>query len=104
MGPPQNNNGCGNFNVSDGRIRGAGWADTARSIPLHSFTEDGLQCPGPCAINCTNNNEAFSFHQGGINAVYADGSVHFLSENIRIEIYAALLTREGGEVVQPGDL
>ncbi len=29
--------------------------------------------PGPCAINCTNDREVYSFHPGGANAVFADG-------------------------------
>ncbi len=98
-GPDENNNHCGNYNVSGGKVRGAGWANPDMAIPLHGFTADGLRCPGPCAINCTNNNEAFGFHPGGAVAAFADGSVHFLSETIAIRVYAALLTRAGGELV-----
>jgi len=50
----------------------------------------------------TNNNEAYSFHLGGINAVFTDGSVHFLQESIQFEIYAALITRANGEVIPAG--
>ena len=81
------------------RLRGAGWADPAIAIPLHRFAHDGLSCPGPCGINCTNNNEAFSFHPGGVSAAFADGGVRFLSENLRIETYAALITRAGNEPI-----
>jgi prepilin-type N-terminal cleavage/methylation domain-containing protein/prepilin-type processing-associated H-X9-DG protein len=98
-GPSNNTPGGGNFPVRNGRVRGSGWADTANSVPLHTFTSDGLKVPGPCAINCTNNNEAFSFHTGGINAGFADGRVRFVSENINIAIYAALITRAAGEVI-----
>jgi len=59
---------------------------------------DGLTQPGPCAINCTNNREAYSFHPGGANAAFADGSLHFLSASIDIRIFARLVTRAGGEV------
>lgn len=90
---------CGNLNVRNGVVLGGGWADPYNSIPLHGFTRDGLLCPGPCAINCTNNNEAFSFHPGGVNAAYADGGVRFLAETMDIAAYAALITRAGGEVV-----
>ena len=61
-------------------------------------TPDGVTQPGPCAINCTNNREVYSFHPGGANAVFADGSVHFLKANIDIRIFARLVTRAGGEV------
>jgi prepilin-type N-terminal cleavage/methylation domain-containing protein/prepilin-type processing-associated H-X9-DG protein len=60
---------------------------------------DGATKPGPCAINCTNDREVYSFHPGGANAVFADGSVHFLKAGIDIRVFAALATRAGGEVV-----
>ena len=60
---------------------------------------DGTTKPGPCAINCTNDREVYSFHPGGANAVFTDGSVHFLEAGIDIRIFAALVTRAGGEVV-----
>ncbi len=93
---------CGNYSVTGGRVRGAGWADPAIQIPVHGFTHDGLSCPGPCAINCTNNNEAFSFHPGGVSAAFADGGVRFLSETTDIATYAALITRAGGEIIAEG--
>jgi prepilin-type N-terminal cleavage/methylation domain-containing protein/prepilin-type processing-associated H-X9-DG protein len=99
-GPDNNDPGCpGQFTVTDGRVLGAPWADIRNGIPLHGFTSDGLACPGRCPINCTNNNEAFSFHPGGVNATFADGSVRFISETVDISIYAAMITQEGGEVV-----
>ena len=59
---------------------------------------DGATKPGPCAINCTNDHEVYSFHPGGANAVFADGSVHFLHADLDIRIFARLVTRAGGEV------
>ena len=41
-----------------------------------------------------------SFHSGGANFVFADGSVRFLRDNINYNIFYALNTRGGGEVVQ----
>lgn len=102
-GPANNNPGGGNFAVVNGVVRGSGWADPANNIPLHTFARDGLSVPGPHAINSTNNNEAFSFHPGGINASMADGSVRFIDEGIEVSIYAALITRAGGELVSPDD-
>ena len=96
-GPDNNDPGAG-LAVVDGRVEGAGWANAFNAIPLHGFTRDGLSVPGPCPINCTNNNEAFGFHPGGVNAAFADGGVRFLSESIDIKTYAALITRAGGEV------
>ena len=93
-----NDNGCGNYDVTNGYVLGAGWADWRRDIPVHGFTEDGLRCPGRCAVNCTNNNESFSFHTDGIHVTLADGSSRFISESIDMRIFAALVTRAGGEL------
>ena len=64
------------------------------------------QTPGPMAINCINApinshnlNQVYSFHNGGANAVFADGSVHFLQQSIKLEVLIALETRTGGEVI-----
>lgn len=40
-----------------------------------------------------------SFHTGGAHHLLCDGSVHFLSENLDVDLYDALTTRAGGEVV-----
>ena len=98
-GPDRAINGCANFNVTTGLVLGAAWASPRNALPLHGFTRDGLRCPGPCAINCTNNNEAYSFHEGGMLATFSDGHVQFLSENISYDVYAQLITARGGEVV-----
>jgi prepilin-type N-terminal cleavage/methylation domain-containing protein/prepilin-type processing-associated H-X9-DG protein len=48
------------------------------------------------------NNAPFSYHPGGINALFGDGSVHFLKETIGIVILRSLVTPGGGEVVSAG--
>ncbi len=45
----------------------------------------------------------FGYHPGGINMLFADGSVHFLSSKIDRAVLRAMGTRAGGEVVDPGD-
>lgn len=40
-----------------------------------------------------------SLHTGGAHHLLGDGSVRFISENIAVETYDALTTRNGGEVV-----
>jgi prepilin-type processing-associated H-X9-DG protein len=49
--------------------------------------------------DCGPNNEWFSFHSGGANAVMADGSVRFVRDTIDLRTAFALGTRDGGEVV-----
>ena len=47
--------------------------------------------------NCGPNDEIFSFHPGGAIAVFADGSAHFLSEDIDAISMRALVTRSGDD-------
>jgi len=81
---------------------GAAWG-TTNLIQGQGSTDDGTTQPGPCAINCTNEKAVYSFHPAGANAVFADGSVHFLKKNISMRVFAALVTRAGGEVVSESD-
>jgi prepilin-type N-terminal cleavage/methylation domain-containing protein len=99
-GPDTNNVGCGNANVAGGRVTGSAWADPASDLPVHSFQTSGLACPGPCVINCTNNNEPFAFHTSGLNAIYGDGSVRFMFQTLGVRELGPLITRAGGEVLQ----
>jgi prepilin-type processing-associated H-X9-DG protein len=58
---------------------------------------------GPCAVNCTNDHEIYSFHPGAANVVFSDGSVRSLNANIDIRVLARLVTRAGGEVVDSSE-
>jgi prepilin-type N-terminal cleavage/methylation domain-containing protein/prepilin-type processing-associated H-X9-DG protein len=55
----------------------------------------------PVFINGNNNGELYSFHSGGANVVFVDGSVHFLSQNMSAAPFAALVTARGGETGMP---
>lgn len=70
---------------------------------IRAYTPDGRFAPGPCAVNCCNNNIFYSFHPGGAYALVGDGSVRFLREGLDAYVAYALVTREGGEVLAPGD-
>jgi prepilin-type processing-associated H-X9-DG protein len=45
----------------------------------------------------SNFNYTSSNHSGGVNTCYADGSVHFISDTIAIDVWRALSTPAGGE-------
>jgi len=49
--------------------------------------------------NCGPNDEPFSFHTGGCNAVFGDGHVQFLRQTISPQTLRALMTVDGGESV-----
>jgi prepilin-type N-terminal cleavage/methylation domain-containing protein/prepilin-type processing-associated H-X9-DG protein len=84
---------------------GGPWAGHGNRIYVQGSTLGGSSVtrPGPCALNCTNDHEVYSFHPGGANAVFADGSVHFLKAGMDIRIFTRLVTRAGGEVVSASD-
>ena len=53
----------------------------------------------PNAANGQNFANATSNHPGGVNVLFADGSVKFIKDSIAMNIWWALGTRNGGEVV-----
>lgn len=56
-------------------------------------------CDGASMINCMNNNEIYSFHVGGAQFVFGDGSVHFIAMEVNSEVFVSLFTRSAGDVV-----
>lgn len=84
-------------------VPGGAWAGPNNGIVLAGSSYDGTVVPGPCSMNCTNEGQVYSFHPGGTNAVFADGSVHFLHASMSIRTLAALITRAGQEVVSATD-
>ncbi len=100
----------------DPRVNGGGWARPASEIPaLFGTTADGTVSPGPVAVNAANGipqtaypdpvygvdgtGQVYGFHSGGVTALFVDGSVHFVRQSIDIKAFAALVTRNGGEVL-----
>lgn len=83
-----------------GRISGGGWADRDNDFTVHGASFDGLSDPGPCALNCTNANEIYSFHAEGALTLFGDGSVRFLSEQVEIRVVAAAISRWAGDVAE----
>lgn len=60
------------------------------------ITKDGS---GGCVINCNNSQGVYSFHTGGANVVFADGSVHLLSESMDAHLLLGIVTINGGEII-----
>ena len=90
--------------MRNGLASAGAWSDPNLEIALdgsdYLLTTNG-QGLGPCVMNCTNDNEMYSFHSGGANIAMADGSVRFLRENINNKTFAALVTKSAGDI--PGD-
>jgi prepilin-type N-terminal cleavage/methylation domain-containing protein/prepilin-type processing-associated H-X9-DG protein len=61
----------------------------------------GYDCGDDTTFN-TAHIAARSYHTGGVNVCFADGSVHFIQNTISFPTWQALGTRSGGEVVDGG--
>jgi prepilin-type processing-associated H-X9-DG protein len=48
-------------------------------------------------INVSNISSMYAYHRGGVNALFGDGRVHFLSEATKADVVRALASREEGE-------
>jgi prepilin-type processing-associated H-X9-DG protein len=44
-----------------------------------------------------------SAHPGGVNVLFGDGSVHFIKDSVALNVWRALGTRNGGEVLSNSD-
>jgi prepilin-type N-terminal cleavage/methylation domain-containing protein/prepilin-type processing-associated H-X9-DG protein len=69
--------------------------------PMHAQT--AYPQPGDPAFGTTNqagaNQEPFSYHSGGCNSLFGDGSVRFLRETTDLIVLRNIITAAGGEVV-----
>ena len=74
--------------------------DTGRGTSMDGEWADGgnifdVSLP----INSSQNNELWSDHPGGVQALFCDGSVQFLTDDLDLSLLQAFCTRAGNEVV-----
>ena len=74
--------------------------DAVGYLVNHRNEEDRPEMPSGAAKTMGVNDLLFgSFHPGGAHFSYADGSGHFLNDNIDLILYEALASKNGAEVV-----
>ena len=69
------------------------WASQATVMEMQFY------CGSSQLINCSNRSRIYSFHNSGCNFAYADGSVHFLSDDMQPQTFVSRFTIAGEEVV-----
>ncbi|MFO0802162.1 MAG: DUF1559 domain-containing protein [Gemmataceae bacterium] len=100
--------------VPGNKVNGGGWCRPASDLDYYGSSTDGTSINGPCAVNCTNGfdytsyplapfgtegtSAPYSFHSTGVNTLLADGSVRFIKSSITSASFAALITKQAGEV------
>ena len=94
-------------NVTTGSGTRWGWGAVGMTlfqtiVPPNSQAYPWNSCRADCA-GCSADDSVFSNaqsnHSGGVNALFADGSVKFVKDSIDMRMWMALGTRAGGEVV-----
>jgi prepilin-type N-terminal cleavage/methylation domain-containing protein/prepilin-type processing-associated H-X9-DG protein len=90
------------------RARGGAWATNDSSYAIGQridWCSSSASIPGPMKIN--NSNEwgflYYSFHDGGSQFTFADGSARFISDKVALWVLASLTTRAGGEAMSASD-
>jgi len=77
-----------------------GWGDQDSWFGINGADGNlGTQGTGPAAVNGSSDNELYGFHTAGCNVVMGDGSVRLLKSNITLAMLAALVSRQGGEIL-----
>jgi prepilin-type N-terminal cleavage/methylation domain-containing protein/prepilin-type processing-associated H-X9-DG protein len=83
-----------------------GWADPENEITLHGWTIPGTSTPS--VMNALNEHygvgddvgsELYSFHPGGCNFAFGDGTVRFIPETVEPDVFISLVTAADGDVV-----
>ena len=91
------------FNMIDGR-RLATWL---RSTTPEGPVMNGYLTPNSrrfdCVFGAARLTAARSYHPGGVNAVFCDGSVRFVKDSVALNVYRGLWTRAGNEVISQSD-
>ncbi|APW58836.1 DUF1559 domain-containing protein [Paludisphaera borealis] len=62
-----------------------------------------MMMPGASMVDMSVQLPPSSYHPGGVNLLFGDGSVRFLKDSVAITVFRSLGTRNGGEVTSSSD-
>jgi prepilin-type processing-associated H-X9-DG protein len=100
-GGPGNNPGVISLTAADGN-QGVACGELQAIGSVFRFMDADYPLNTPSTV-ATSDNSFASMHTGGANFLFADGSVHFVTNAVSAATYQALGTRNGGDVViNPG--
>lgn len=74
------------------------WADD-RVYALWGNPFDPAICPITAIMNCDNFSEIYSFHPGGAQFLFGDGSVSYLGEDLNIDTFISMFTASADDIV-----
>jgi prepilin-type N-terminal cleavage/methylation domain-containing protein/prepilin-type processing-associated H-X9-DG protein len=73
------------------------WADD-RVYGLWGNPHPSSGCAITDVINCDNYSEVYSFHPGGAQFLYGDGSVKYLTEDLSVDAFISLFTAAADDI------
>ncbi|WP_206107653.1 DUF1559 domain-containing protein [Paludisphaera rhizosphaerae] len=97
----------GNTNISNATGNRWGWGAMTMTLfntivppnsKQHAWNACRPDCGG-CGPDDSAYSNAQSYHSGGVNVLFSDGSVKFVKDSINMRTWMALGTRAGGEVI-----
>jgi prepilin-type N-terminal cleavage/methylation domain-containing protein/prepilin-type processing-associated H-X9-DG protein len=84
------------------------WAEPASAIDVSGQINNKVRpmyaalpfpAPGSTIMDAGANDEIFSYHSGGANCLFGDGSVRFLKDSLNVIVLRGLVTINGNEVI-----
>jgi prepilin-type N-terminal cleavage/methylation domain-containing protein/prepilin-type processing-associated H-X9-DG protein len=108
-------------NITQNHLNGGGWVRAASDILFTGSNSTGTAQFGPyfnrangwdvgsetysssgySSVGTEGSSQPYSFHPGGVNVVFGDGSVHLINEDVNIGVIAALITRNQANAEMP---
>jgi len=92
------------INVNNGWAASTGQAASAFPETFGNLTNAFNANTGAntTTLNTFGTGAVFSFHPGGVNTLFVDGSVRFVTAGVTAQTFASLVTRANGEVIVNG--